>query len=61
VKGKKEEEEEEKSRKIVAYSQQAWRRYNHVKTQGWSPCSLLIHAFLLFKPFLMFFELVLVL
>jgi hypothetical protein len=61
VKGKKEEEEEEKSRKIVAYSQQAWRRYNHVKTQGWSPCGLPIHAFLMFKPFSMFFELVLVL
>jgi hypothetical protein len=34
-----------KRREVVAYSQQTWRRYNHVKTQMWSPCDLLIHAF----------------
>lgn len=35
----------EKRTEATTYNQQAWRRYNHVKTQEWSPYGLPIHAF----------------
>jgi hypothetical protein len=57
----KRKEGRRKEEKVITYSQQAWRRYNLVITQGWSPCGLPIHAFLMFKSLLKFFELVLVL
>jgi hypothetical protein len=56
VKGKK---RKRRRRKTTVYNQQAWRRYNHVKVKGWSPCGLHIHIFLMFKPVLMLFELIL--
>ena len=46
-----------KRRKKATYSQQTWRRSNHVKTQGWSPCGLPIHVFLIFKSLLIFLNL----
>jgi hypothetical protein len=46
-----------KRRKKATYSQQTWRRSNHVKTQGWSPCGLPIHVFLIFKSHLIFLNL----
>jgi len=55
---KKENERErrkEKRRKNSLYSQQIWRMYNHVKTQGWSLRGLPIHTFLMFKPLLLIF------
>jgi hypothetical protein len=57
----KRKEGRRREEKVITYSQQAWRRYNLVITQGWSPCGLPIHAFLMFKSLLKFFELVLVL
>jgi hypothetical protein len=46
-----------KRRKKATYSQQTWRRSNHVKTQGWSPCGLPIHVFLIFKSLWIFLNL----
>ena len=60
-KSKRERRKEKRRKNNNLYSQQAWRRYNDVTTQGWSPCGLLIHAFLMFKSLLIFFELDLVL
>ena len=40
----KEKRRKEKRRNNSPYSQQIWRMYNHVKTQGWSPCGLPIHV-----------------
>jgi hypothetical protein len=51
------EEGRKREEKIAVYRQQAWRRYNHVKTHWWSLCGLPIHAFLIFKPLLIFFSL----
>jgi hypothetical protein len=49
----------EKKREVAAYSQQAWRKYTHMKTQGWSLYGLPIHDFLMFNDvffnFLAFF------
>ena len=50
---KKRKEKEKKE--TTSYSQQAWRRYNHVTTQGWSLYDMSIHSFLMFKSLLMFF------
>jgi len=55
-KSKRERRKEKRRKNNSLYSQQAWRRYNDVTTQGWSPCGLLIHAFLIFEPLLIFFE-----
>jgi len=52
MKGKEGRKREEKT---AAYRQQDWRRYNDVKTQGYSPCGLLIRAFLMFEHLSMFF------
>jgi hypothetical protein len=60
-KGVKWKEGRKREEKIAIYSQQGWRRYNHVKTHWWSLCGLPINAFLIFKPLLIFFQLVLVL
>jgi len=49
----------EKRKKTIVHSQQAWRRYNHVKVQGWSLYGLPIHVFKMFKPLLILFELIL--
>jgi hypothetical protein len=49
------ERKKEKKREVAAYSQQAWRRYNPMKTQGWSPNGMSIHALSMF--FLMFLAL----
>jgi hypothetical protein len=49
----------EKRRKIAFHNQQAWRRYNHVKFQRWTPYGMPIHVFLMFKPLLMLFEIIL--
>jgi len=48
-------ERRKREEKTTAYSQQVWKRYNHVQTKGWSPCGLFIHFFLIFKPLLIFF------
>jgi hypothetical protein len=39
----------EKKREVAAYSQQAWRKYTHMKTQGRSLYGLPIHDFLMFN------------
>jgi hypothetical protein len=39
----------EKKREVAVYSQQAWRKYTHMKTQGWSLYGLPIHDFLMFN------------
>jgi hypothetical protein len=52
---KEREIRKEKRREVVAYNQQAYRRYNHVKTQGWSPCGLPIHAFSIFNDVFEYF------
>jgi hypothetical protein len=45
----------EKRREVTAYNQQAYRRYNHVKTQGWSLYGLPIHAFSIFNDVFEYF------
>jgi hypothetical protein len=61
--GRKKDSEKERRKKkrskTTVHSQKFWRRYNHVKVQGWSPCIFPIHSFLMFKPLLMLFKLIL--
>jgi hypothetical protein len=45
-------ERKRKKKEVTVYNQQAWRRYNHVKTQWWSLCGLPIHAFSMFNGIL---------